>query len=204
MSKFRQTSDPQTFELEKPLNGRNVVLGLDLGTNCGYCFGYYDNDKGPIILPYHMGQWDLSAGSYDSGAIRFLRLRQFLIAVQPSAVFYENVKFTPAEAITRYSAARVLARTATSSELIGAFRATVVTLCEELNIPCTGFAVKEIKKRATGKGNANKEDMIKACNELFKTDFDPETYEQTGVDNIADAAFVCLLGLEIYGKGFES
>jgi Holliday junction resolvasome RuvABC endonuclease subunit len=178
-----------------------VILGLDLGTNCGYCYGFLTPKDEFIIEPWQMGIWDLSAGPYDSGAIRFVRLRKFLSALSPDFVAYEDVKFTPEEALTRFSAARVLARAATASELIGAFRATVVTWCEENNLPCTGFGVGTIKKFATNIGNASKEEIIKACNEKFKTDFDPETYKSTGVDNIADAAFICLLAYNQYSSG---
>lgn len=180
-----------------------VILGLDLGTNCGYCYSFWrpGHARPHLLLPEFMGQWDLSAGPYDSGAIRFLRLRHFLEAVMPNMVAYEDVKFTPAEALTRYSASRVLARAATASELIGAFRATVATWCEEHDVPCTGFPIGAIKKRATGKGNVGKEEMVLACNKLFGTDFDPKTYEQTGADNVADAAFVNLMAAEGYAAG---
>lgn len=178
-----------------------MILGLDLGTNCGYCYGFLTSNDSFIVEPWQMGIWDLSAGPYDSGAIRFVRLRKLLSALKPDFVAYEDVKFTPSEAITKFSAARVMARAAKASELIGAFRATVILWCEERNIPSTGFGIGTIKKRATGSGNAGKEEMIRACNEFFKTDFDPDTYTSTGVDNIADAAFVCLLAFENYGSG---
>ena len=57
------------------------------------------------------------------------------------------------------------------------------------------------KRRATGRGNANKAAIIKACNSLFGTKFDPEKYESSGEDNIADSAFVCLLTCEEYAAG---
>jgi hypothetical protein len=149
-----------------------------------------------------MGQWDLSAGPYDSGAIRFLRLRHFLEAVKPSAVFYEDVKFDmPVNKGLPPGA--LLARVATSAEFIGSLKATTATWCEERQIPCTGFSISQIKKRAVGRGRANKEEMIAACNRLFGTDFEIEGYENTGADNIADAAFVCLLGMEGYADGLS-
>lgn len=202
MPKINQCSNPK--ELPKPTKTEKtkVFLGLDLGTNCGYCIGLKRPKKKIEILPQYMGQLDLSAGPYDSGAIRFLRLRHFLEEVKPDLIAYEDVKFTPSEAITKFSAARVIARAATSSELIGAFRATLVTWAEENNVPCTGFPIGSIKRKATAKGNAPKEAMIAACNELFSTDFDPESYSSTGVDNIADAAFITLLADDQYGLGF--
>ena len=183
-----------------------LLLGLDLGSNCGYGWAYHRPGT-PLtaadILPHQLGQLDLSAGSYDSGAIRFVRLRHFLAAFRPDAVFYEHVRFTPPK-LTKVNQHAILARTATASEFLGALKATVCTWCEEYGVPCTGFSIQTIKKRATGKGNASKEDVIRACNETFGTTFELEGYENSGVDNIADASFCCLLGLEQYGHGLPT
>jgi Holliday junction resolvasome RuvABC endonuclease subunit len=118
-------------------------------------------------------------------------------------VVYEEVRVTPPEKLTRYNATLILARAATSAELIGAYKTTVCTWCEEHNVPCTGFPIGTIKKRATGRGNANKEEMIRAANETFGLGLAVEGYESTGVDNIADAIWVCLLGMENYGAGLR-
>jgi hypothetical protein len=146
-----------------------------------------------------MGQWNLSAGQYDSGAIRFVRMRQFLTYLSPDLVCYEDVKFDPP--MGQFNKGALLARVATASEFLGALKATVCTWCEENNVPCTGFKIAQIKKRATMKGNANKELMIQACNEMFGSDFDVDGYETSGVDNIADAAFCCLMAQEQYALG---
>lgn len=207
MSKVNQVispSQPFTTCIDNSRSDCKIILGLDLGTNCGYCFGLvYKEKEEVVILPEYMGQWDLSAGPYDSGAIRFVRLRRFLNEVKPDLVAYEDVKFTPSEALTRFSAARVLARASTSAELIGAFRATVVTWCEEKDIPCTGIPIGTIKKRATGKGNASKELIIEACNKEFKTDFDIKDYATTGADNVSDAAWIVKVASEQYSSGIK-
>lgn len=202
--------NPQAFaEVSPGLSDRpeaRLVLGLDLGTNCGYTYAFLPPGAPPtsaLVTPWQMGQWDLSAGSYDSGAIRFVKLRHFLAALKPDAVFYEDVKFDP-PGINKMNQGAVLARVATASEFLGALKATVCTWCEEHGVPCAGFKIGTIKKRATGKGNANKEDVIKACNALFETSLAVEGYENTGTDNVADSAFVCLLGLELYGDGLPS
>lgn len=151
--------------------------------------------------PVFLGQWDLSAGPFDSGAIRFVRLQHFLSILQPDLVAFEDVKYTPSEKVTRFNAGALLSRAATACELFGALKATVSSWCEHREIPCTSFGIGQIKKRATGKGNANKVDMINACNELFHTDFNTEDYHLTGADNIADAAHVLILLIEQYSKG---
>ena len=195
--------DPRVLrEHRREPTERCLAVGLDLGTNMGFAYDYFDPQK-PIVpdrLRPHMGVWDLSAGPYDSGAIRFVRLRRFLEQLQPDIVFYEDVKNDPAQA-AMMTPAQAIARVATASELLGAFKATVCTWCEERDIPCTGFKIATIKKRATNKGNAGKELMIAACNQHFGSNFETEGYATSGVDNVADAAWVLLLGLEQYADG---
>lgn len=180
-----------------------LVLGLDLGTSTGFCFAYHDPSKPVVVddLAVTAGQLDLSAASYESGAIRFVRLRQFLSAVRPDAIFYEHVRNTPTQKVTKYNAAALLARAITSAQLFGAFQAHVAAWAEEFGVPCSGFGIGEIKKRATGKGNADKVAMIEAANKMFGLGLEPEGYESSGHDNVADASIVCLLGLETYGAG---
>ena len=66
----------------------------------------------------------------------------------------------------------------------GGYLSHVSAYCSEVDIPHTGVPVGTIKKFATGKGNANKEDMIKAAGDLF-----PDQIIED--DNQADA--LCLL-----------
>lgn len=207
MPKYNISSDPWAFrENLKSLDDKtNLVLGLDLGTNCGYSYCYVK--QGELIVPekldIHIGQWDLSAGPYDSGALRFVRLRQFLSVLKPNLVAFEDVRYTPSEKLTKFNMHAILARAATSCEFFGALKATVCGWAEENGVPSGSFPIGTIKRRATGKGNANKSDMIRACNEMFRTEFDPENYETAGFDNAADSAFVCLLALEHYAKGLS-
>ena len=205
MPKFNISSDPWVFResVKEPKPKSNLVLGLDLGTNCGYryCIVQENELLVPDKLDMHIGQWDLSAGSYDSGALRFVRLRQFLSVLKPDLVAFEDVRYTPSEKLTKFNTHSIIARAATSCEFFGALKATVCTWSQENGVPCGSFPIGTIKRRATGKGNANKSDMIAACNEMFRTDFDTENYETAGFDNAADSAFVCLLALENYAKG---
>lgn len=183
------------------VDNTKTVLGLDLGTNCGYSYCFI-NTKIESKTRIHAGQLDLSAGPYDSGAIRFIRLRQFLSAIKPDLICYEDVKYTPSGQ-GFMSVGAIIARAAPACEWFGALKATVSTWAEENNVPCSGVPIGTIKKRATGKGNANKVDIIKACNSEFGFDFDHEGYESSGADNIADSVYVCALAIETYGLGFK-
>jgi Holliday junction resolvasome RuvABC endonuclease subunit len=194
-------SDPAA--IVRQVTEKKIVLGLDLGTTTGVSMALYSPGE-PItpalIKPEFMGNWNLGAGPYDSGAIRFVRLRHFLSAVRPDMVFFEDVRFTPPVG-AKMNPSAIMARAATSSEFFGALKGTLSSWCEEHGVPCTSFPIGAIKKRATNRGNANKEMIITACNEMFGAKLDPEGYATTGEDNIADSAWVLLLGLEQYAAG---
>lgn len=186
---------------KEKIAGTKTVLGLDLGTNCGYSYCFI-NDRLGANPRIYAGQLDLSAGPYDSGAIRFIRLRHFLAAIKPDLIAYEDVRYTPSGK-GFVSVGALLARAAPACEWFGALKATVSTWAEENSVPCTGIPIGSIKKRATGKGNSNKIDIIEACNKEFGFDFDSEGYESSGTDNIADSVYVCTLAVETYGLGFS-
>lgn len=197
------TRDPAIYARLK-VPGTKAALGLDLGTNCGVALRFLTTSaNGTVSLgQLYLGQWRLDAGPHDASPIRFVRLRAFLREIEPAIVFYEDVKFVGANAgVAGLSLSAIVARMATSAELIGAFRETVTTWCHEANVPSQGFGIGEIKRHATGKGNAGKPAMITACNEKFGTNFSITDYEAEGLDNIADAAHALDLGLSLYGTG---
>jgi hypothetical protein len=206
MPKYQIQRDPRLFERDwKPIldPGLRLALGLDLATTAGYAVTYFvpGEPYTPGLRTTVFGQWDLSAGPHDSGAIRFVRLRQFLAVIRPDVVFYEDTRHVPAETPNLINLTAILARAARPIEFMGALKATVGTWCEEHDIPCQGIPIGAIKKRATGRGNADKVAVIAACNELFQAGLDPEGYETSGVDNVADACFCVLLGVESYSMG---
>lgn len=214
--KRSMVADPQEIRRQlRDKSGRQRLLGLDLGTNCGvaiYDFTPLPSPPGFSDVLTVLGQWDLSIGSYDSGPIRHVRLLQFLEETQPDAVFYELVKFTPPvsmlEKVGRNISA-IVALANSGSEFLGALKTTVTTWAEINKVPAEGVTIQDIKKLATGKGNANKMDVIRALNARLGTDFatDGELAEKAcldaGIDNIADAAFAGLFGLYNYADGLK-
>ena len=201
MPKYRMYKDPAAFAAKLPDREEGSIrcLGLDLGSNCGVAI--YDFIPGKKMLQerLHLFQWDLSCSGLDSGASRFVRLRGFLNIVNPDAIAYEDVKYTPPREFfvnKKFGIPAILSRVATASEVLGGMKVTVATWAEEANIPSTGFGVTTIKKFATGNGRANKEDMIKSANKTLNTAFDVSKYKTDGLDNVVDAAFVLLMLLQ--------
>ena len=121
------------------------LLALDLGTKCGYAFGTADR------LFMVSGVWKLHQDRFAGGGMRYLRFRQRLeemLAVQPiSEVVFEEVR--------RHAATD-------AAHVYGGLMATLTAWCEQNNIPYQGVPVGTIKKFATGKGNASKDDVIAA------------------------------------------
>jgi Holliday junction resolvasome RuvABC endonuclease subunit len=201
MPKYRMHKDPAAFAAKLPALEKDAIrcLGLDLGSNCGVAI--YDFVPGKNLLRdrLQLFQWDLSCNGLDSGATRFVRLRGFLNIVNPDAIAYEDVKYTPPKEFfvnKKFGIPAILSRVATASEVLGGMKVTVATWAQESNIPSTGFGVTTIKKFATGNGRANKEDMIRAANKNFETAFDPAKYKADGIDNVVDAAFVLMMLLQ--------
>jgi len=177
------------------------AVGLDLGTRCGFAMIEYDPEGIPPLPMPMVGQLDLSVHGWESNPIRLLRLRQFLNVLLPDAIFLEDVKFDPPMREFKLKPAAVLARVSTAAELLGAFKCQVAVWAEDNGVPMHGFAIGEIKRHATGKGNANKVAMIEACNDKFGTGYNVDTYDAEGSDNEADAAFVLDLGMNAYLEG---
>lgn len=202
--KLAISKDPRVYadSIPRLVAPHKRIVGLDLGTTTGVAFC--------DIVPGHpvkqanivMGQWDLSVGQYDTGPLQHVRLQQFLAVLGPSIVMFEDVKFVgDNRPMAKGSLTAIIARVAHAAEFIGGLKQTVANWCLLYDVPCEGVPIATIKRFGTGKGNANKVDMINACNEQFGTNFDPEGYESSGVDNIADAAFVCALGVTNYSEG---
>lgn len=204
--KLALTKDPRVYADKLPLvlPPYKRVLGLDLASSCGASF--CDIIPGQPIkeAPIIGGQWDLSISNHDTHSLRYIRLKQFLAITAPDLVFYEEVKFVGQAGAPdgpKQNLTALVARAVSGAQVVHSLAAILVTWCEERNIPCEAVPIGVLKKYATGKGNANKEDMIKACNATLGTEFAPETYDSTGCDNIADSMFLCKMAVHNYSEG---
>jgi len=204
--KLALRKDPRVYarEIPKIPIAHVRIVGLDLGTATGIAFCDIVPGMPITNAKVVLGVWDLAVGPYDSGPLRHIRLKQFLSILQPDVIMYENVKYDPPAELIKsrgMGPGAIVARVATAAEFLGGLKTTVSTWAEERSIPAQGVAIAQIKKFATGRGNAGKEDMIKACNEQFGTTLPVEDYQRTGADNMADAAFVCFMGIQNYSEG---
>lgn len=198
--------DPRVYArgVAKKAPNTKRALGVDLGTNCGIAFCDFLPGQPIVNERVYLDQWDLSIGAYDSGALRHIRLKQFLDVLQPDLIAFEDVKVdVPLDQFAGKPGALV-ARIVPTAEFLGGLKTTLSVWANERDIPIQGVAITQIKRFATTKGNASKIDMIAACNATFGCKLDPDNYENTGVDNIADAAFILKMILELYSQGFDT
>ena len=83
--------------------------------------------------------------------MRFLRFRNWLDDINDSEVI-TSVYF---EEVRRHIGTD-------AAHVYGGFLATLTSWCEDRNLPYQGVPVSHIKRHITGKGNASKQEVIKA------------------------------------------
>jgi Holliday junction resolvasome RuvABC endonuclease subunit len=149
-----------------------MILALDLGTACGWA-----TNAGDQIAH---GTLDLKADRFSGGGMRFLKFRRCLEEFRAEAYIDEIVY----EQVRRH-------RGTDAAHCYGGLLATLTSWCEEHSIPYSGRTVQSIKKFATGKGNADKGQMIAAA---VSAGFDPAD------DNQADAIHILRLRLSEEGE----
>ena len=100
--------------------------------------------------------------------MRFLRFKRWLTELKAHADGIDSLHF---EEVRRHVSTD-------AAHAYGGFLATLTSWCEHHQIPYQGVPVGTIKKHATGKGNASKDEMITAMRRLGHVPTD---------DNEADA-----------------
>lgn len=122
-----------------------AVLALDLGTTTGLALTTKTGVKSYTK--------NFKATRFQSADRRFFNFRKHLQEIQDSLILGLGVVyFEEVRAHIGVDAAHCY----------GGFKATLTMFCEDNNIPYQGVSVGTIKKFITGKGNANKEKVIKA------------------------------------------
>ncbi len=118
------------------------ILAIDQASHCGWA-----------ISNEIYGVWDLTTKKDESQGMKLLRFKAKLKEVcekeQIELIAYERVAGQHAQSIIH--AAKLVA--------------IIETYCDEVGINYRAYSAGEVKKFATGNGNANKEKMIEAAKE---------------------------------------
>lgn len=147
-----------------------MILALDLGTKTGWA--WFD----PVDKTLLSGTKNFAQGKFAGGGRRFLAFEEWLV----SNAEFDEVVF---EAVRRHLGTD-------AAHIYGGMLAILTKYCEQNGIPYEGVPVGTIKKFATGKGNAGKEEMVAAVQKWGYRPVD---------DNEADA--LCLLRWRLDAKG---
>ena len=122
-----------------------TLLALDLGTRTGWA-----------VLPRSgriaSGVSEFRPGRFEGAGMAFLRFEKFLADLDRDAGPFDAVVFEEVRAHAGTLAAQVY----------GGFLAHLTAWCERKPTPYLGVPVATIKRHVTGKGNAPKEDVIRA------------------------------------------
>lgn len=147
------------------------ILAIDPATNSGWAHSSGSS-----------GVWDLSVRRDESAGMRLIRFRgklnEILDDVGVDLVVYEAA---------RHAAPKMQGALTVQAMLQG----VLVAWCEDHGIEYRGYSPSEIKKHATGKGNANKALMLKTAQENWPS------IEIIG-DNQADALWLLDLARSQY------
>ena len=122
-----------------------TILALDLGTTTGWALRGSDGHITSGCVSFRPQR-------FEGGGMRFLRFRRWISEIQKSIPELQNLYF---EEVRRHAGVD-------AAHAYGGFLATLTAWCEHHQIPYQGVPVGTIKKHATGKGNASKEDVIAA------------------------------------------
>ena len=123
----------------------NTVLALDLGTTTGWALRGND---GHITS----GSESFRPQRFEGGGMRYLRFGRWISEIQKSVSEFQFLYF---EEVRRHAGVD-------AAHAYGGFLATLTAWCEHHQIPYQGVPVGTIKKYATGKGNASKDEMVAA------------------------------------------
>ena len=159
-----------------PVSGASI-LALDLGTQTGWALLGRDGD-------ITSGTETFKPHRFEGGGMRYLRFKRWITEIKQSAdglsaVFFEEVR--------RHAGVD-------AAHAYGGFMAHLTAWCEHHQIPYQGVPVGTIKKHATGKGNASKDDMVAAARLRGHAPAD---------DNEADALAILHWAIHNYDDGQE-
>ena len=146
------------------------ILALDPATKCGFAYGELET--------LQSGTWDLSVKKDESAGMRLIRLRSKLNLLREigiGLVVFERPGGQHTNPII------------VQSEI----QSVVKVWAEDAGIEYRGYSSTEIKRFATGKGNAKKSDMIHAATHKFG--------REVADDNEADALALWHLAWAEYG-----
>lgn len=164
------------------------ILTFDVGNNCGWaCVETTTADTGPaehrVTVHYtEHGVESFKPARGESQGMRYMKfrhwLKKMLVDTRPDLVVYERPKGL---------------RGTAAQEILWGMVTRIMEECDQHGINYTAVSPSELKRWATGKGNANKERMLAAARLRYPS-------EVVGDHNEADAMLILAWAREKYGE----
>lgn len=151
------------------------ILAIDPATACGWA-----HSNGPS------GTWDLSVRPDESSGMRLVRFQGKLDEIRRT-LGIDLVVFEGARFVGPRGGDRALV---TQAEIQGVLK----RWCEEHGLQYRAYSPSEVKKLATGSGNAKKEKVLDAA----RARWPEKTLTYRGADNEADALWLLTLAARDY------
>jgi hypothetical protein len=136
-------------DADQPAEPRLVMLAIDLGTTTGWALRPLDGEIAHGFVSF-------KSQRFEGGGMRYLRFKRWLTEMKTLAGDIHAVYF---EEVRRHAGVD-------AAHVYGGLMATLTSWCEHHNIAYQGVPVGTIKKHATGKGNASKDEMVAAMRAL--------------------------------------
>lgn len=144
---------------------KREVLSLDIAEHTGY---YSTHGYGTWHFPPTDRAPKKLGSEYEQHRQFYLTIKNFILEHRIKVVAAEDVNVSK-----NFMAIRKLSE----------FRGVLYALCAELNVPIVFFNVTQLKRWATGSGNADKKKMMEYA--VKRWHIDPE-----GDDNVGDACHI--------------
>ncbi len=148
-----------------------TILALDLGTTTGWALRGSDGH-------ISSGSESFRPQRFEGGGMRYLRFKRWLTDIKQCNASIDQVVF---EEVRRHAGVD-------AAHAYGGFMGQLTAWCEHHQIPYQGIPVGTIKRHATGKGNASKDEMVAAVRARGHSPAD---------DNEADAIALLYLAIEM-------
>lgn len=170
-----------------------TVLALDLATQTGICFGPADTGEVPTLDHFRLASTGDEVGRFVNEFED--RIRAIIERIEPTLIVFEapvlpRAKFNPLTKKVEGGVSII-----TTRKLQG-LAAMLEAIADREKLECKELQPSQVKQALTGKGNAKKPEMVRACRGYG---LDPHTYIQNGEEasDEADAFGIWLCALRL-------
>ena len=160
-----------------PAEPRLVMLAIDLGTTTGWALRPLDGEIAHGFVSF-------KSQRFEGGGMRYLRFRRWLTDMKATVAGTQGIGAVYFEEVRRHMGVD-------AAHVYGGLLATLTAWCEHHQIPYQGVPVGTIKRHATGKGNASKDEVVTAMRALGHGVTD---------DNEADALAILHWAIDTQGE----